>query len=147
MPLPKMTYDRVTALLDRLELEYEIDPNDGEVGIAFLNMIVWVNVDDHVTRTSGVWRGSSQDPQDVARFLEFVNESNSQRSLPKAFVRGEGSEENPFGIGLENSVPAAEGLSDEQFEYYFDATMGTFFAVAEDLEKQFPHLVTWSEEE
>lgn len=147
MPLPKMTYDRVTALLDRLELEYEVDPNDGEIGLGFENMVVWVNVDDHVTRMSGVWRYATRVPEDAARLLEFVNNSNSSRSIPKIFVRGDGSEENPFGIGLENSVPAAEGLSDEQFEYYFDATMGTFIGVIEELEEQFPDMVTKSEEE
>lgn len=147
MPLPKMTYDRVTAVLDRMELKYEVDPNDGEIGLGFDNMFVWINVSDHVLRMTCVWRCMSQDPQDAINLLEFVNDSNSSRSLPKAYVRGDGSEEDPFGIGMENSAPVAEGFTDEQFDYYLDASMGTFIGVIEDLEKQFPHLVTWMDEE
>ncbi|WP_165867018.1 YbjN domain-containing protein [Schaalia canis] len=146
MALPTVTYDRMRALLDEEELNYGVQES-GELTFGFTPLMVWINIDDRTLRTTGVWRGSSTTEEDGATIRAFCHKVNSSQNFPKSYPQGDGSEDAPYIFVMEHSVPLTQGLNDEQLKDYFNATMGMFFGTIEDLEKELPHLVTWSEEE
>ncbi|WP_175954144.1 YbjN domain-containing protein [Schaalia sp. Marseille-Q2122] len=147
MPLPSMTYDRVKALLDREGLTYDVDASDGDITFGFINMMVWINLDERTLRSTGAWRGRSTDPRDAEKMIAIAHGINSTQNFPKVYVQGDGSDNEPFSMLMEHSYPVTLGMSDEQLEEYFNASMGMFFSVADACAQELPHLVTWSEEE
>lgn len=146
MALPTVTYDRMKAVLEEEELNYGVQ-DSGELAFGFDALMVWINVDDRTLRTTGAWRGSSTNDEDGATIRAFCHQVNSSQNFPKAYPQGDGTEDTPYIFVMEHSVPLTQGLTDEQLRAYFSATMGMFFGTIEDLEKELPHLVTWSEEE
>ena len=146
MPLPSVTYDRMRAVLEEEELNYDVQ-DSGELVCGFEQLIVWMNIDERTLRTTGAWRGSSTSDEDGAAIRAFCHQVNSNQNFPKTYPQGDGTEDTPYIFIMEHSVPCTQGLSDEQLRDYFRTTMGMFFSTIEDVEKELPHLVTWSEEE
>lgn len=146
MALPTVTYDRMRVVLEEEELNYSVQ-DSGELAFAFPSLMVWIAIDDRTLRATGVWRGSSTDDEDGAGIRDFCHRVNSNQNFPKTYPQGDGAEDTPYIFVMEHSVPLTQGLSEGQLREYFNSSMGMFFGTIKDLEKELPHLVTWSEEE
>ena len=57
MSFPKITMDRLESIVKEEDLVYDIDLNDGELGLGFPDMAVWFNISEDVLRTYAYWRG------------------------------------------------------------------------------------------
>lgn len=146
MSLPQVSYDRIKAVLDDEELNYQMDENDGEVGVAFEDLIVWINCGENVLRFYAFWRAQIEDQSVMDSLAQLAHSCNSEMPIPKVVVLGEGTTESSGKLSMEYSVPISSGLTDEQLASHFVTAMRSFYHVSEKAEKEFPQLVTWEKE-
>lgn len=147
MPLPQVSYERIKAMLDSEELKYKTDENDGELGVAFENLIVWIGCDEQVLRFYAFWRAQAEDEANFNGFMELAYSCNSELLVPKVIVMGEGTAEAPAKLSMEYYIPISSGLTDKQLNTHFVTAMRAFTSVAEKAEEEFPQLITWKQEE
>lgn len=144
--LPAVTYERLKQAIETAELNYDVDPEDGEIRVGFENCIFFLNLNDFTWRTSMLWRGGATDKETYDALVAWVHASNSQRSFPKVYIVGQGTEEDPGRIAAETNCVIKAGLTDEQLNGNFNNAMGSLFSMLGDLEAEFDQLVNWSEE-
>lgn len=147
MPLPQVSYDRIKAVLDAENLNYEMDENDGEIGVSFEDLIVWINCGEKVVRFYAFWRAQIENQQTFEALAQLAHGCNSEMAIPKVVVVGEGTPEAPAKLSMEYSVPTTSGLSDKQLSSHFITAMRSFYQVTGKAEEEFPQLVTWEKEE
>lgn len=141
----EVTLERVQGLLNEEGLPWRNAGNSG-MYFSFLNMTVVLRLSERIFTISAHWRGTSTDPADVMRMIEFATDFNYQRSLPKVYVHGDGSSDAPLNLVMEYGFPTKHGLSDAQLSETFGAVMGAVMSGMSEVETTFPELVIWNEE-
>lgn len=147
MSLPQVSYDRIKAMLDEEKLNYEMDKNDGEIGIAFEDLVVWINCTEKVLRFYAFWRAQTEEQKVRNELAELAHSCNSEMSVPKVVLFGEGNTQTPAKLSMEYSVPISTGLTDSQLASHFVVAMRSFYRVIGKAEEKFPELITWEKEE
>lgn len=142
----EVTLERVQGLLDEEGLPWR-GAGDSGVYFSFPNMTVVLRLSERILTISAHWRGTSTNPADVMRLVEFATDFNYKRSIPKVFIHGDASPEAPLNLVMEYGFPTTQGLSDKQLSESFLALMGAFLSGMSQVEEAFPELVTWNEED
>lgn len=153
--LPQVTYDRIKAVIEADELKYVVDENDGEIGIGFDNLLVWIKLDEHVLRLYAIWRGDLVGAEAIEKAKHFCNRINRDLILPKTVVFSGESTNTETSEGavptakfmFEASLPIEKGLTDEQISAQYGIGMRSIMNTVEKVEEEYASLITWSEEE
>lgn len=145
MPFPRITVDRLERIIKQEELVYEVDPNDGEVGLGFQDIAVWFNITEDLVRAYAFWRGELSTAEDVQNAFFVANTLNGKLITPKVLVHSDEEQQHAKFI-FEHTVLNQPGFSDEQLLAYFRTELSTFTRAAEECAQAFPNLVTWSTE-
>lgn len=140
-----VTLERLQRLLESEDLAWQRAGDNG-VYVSFTNMTVLLHLSEWTFTIRAYWRGTSTAPTDTTRLIEFANDFNYNRSIPKLFIHGDASEESPLGLVMEYGFPSKYGLSETQLRDTFLTLMGTFMSGMTTVEGRFPELVTWNEE-
>ncbi|MBV7363272.1 YbjN domain-containing protein [Actinomycetaceae bacterium TAE3-ERU4] len=147
MVLPLVTEERVIKELEREGLKYFKDDSDGEIGIGFEDIIIWVNLSEKVMRLYGFWRGTLTTPEDFERAIYLVTDANSDLVAPKQILIRDEKNDQSGRIMLEISQLIAEGMTDAQLSAHIRRSFTLIFRATETLVKEFPHVIDWEMEE
>lgn len=141
----ELTIERLQCLLGAEDLAWQ-SAGDNGVYVAFTNMTVVLHLSEWTLNIGAYWRGTSTEPTDTMKLLEFANDFNYSRSIPKMFIHGDASDEAPLSLVVEYGFPTKYGLSDVQLRETFLTLMSTFITTMGAVEAACPELVTWNEE-
>ena len=138
--------DRLESIVKAEDLVYDIDPNDGELGLGFPDMAVWFNVSEDVLRTYAYWRGELTASEDIRKAYFVANDLNGKLLSPKILVN-RNEEGDRAKIIFEHSVLNHPGLTDEQLAAQVRMEIGSFVYASEQMKEIFPQVVDWEDEE
>ena len=146
MSFPKITMDRLESIVKEEDLVYDIDLNDGELGLGFPDMAVWFNISEDVLGTYAYWRGELTVAEDIRKAYFVANDLNSKLLSPKILVNSN-EDNNRAKIMFEHSVLNHPGMTDEQLLAQVRMEIGSFVYASEQMKEIFPHVVDWEEEQ
>ena len=136
MSFPKITMDRLESIVKEEDLVYDIDLNDGELGLGFPDMAVWFNISEDVLRTYAYWRGELTVAEDIRKAYFVAND-----------LVNSNEDSNRAKIIFEHSVLNHPGMTDEQLLAQVRMEIGSFVYASEQMKEIFPHVVDWEEEQ
>ena len=145
MGLPAVTLQRVENVLKKEELEYSVENH--EVLTGFVNAIFGYRIIEELELLyiSGIWRAETTDAALSQRLLQLVREKNADIYMPKLIASADDA--GVSRIAFEYSIPIGGGMTDEQLHEVIVALFATTLGVFNDIEGEFPQLVTWNTEE
>ena len=140
---PTVTITRVESWLKSEGVGYEV-ASDGNLLTGFDSCTVSiVDCDSNFLMVLGSWRGEFAAGTETA-LADYINEHNSSTYAPHAaFFTSDGV------ARLRGDMIAftTEGMSDAQLDGFLDSAFTTILSFYDAVEKDFPDLVTWSEED
>ena len=140
---PKVTIPRVESWLTSNELDYELD-SDSSILTGFGNCSInIIDFEHNLLVVFSTWRGEFAAGTETA-LADYINEHNSSTYAPHAaFFTSDGV------ARLRGDMIAftTEGMSDAQLDGFLDSAFTTILSFYDAVEKDFPDLVTWSEED
>ena len=140
---PTVTITRVESWLKSEGVGYEV-ASDGNLLTGFDSCTVSiVDCDSNFLMVLGSWRGEFAAGTETA-LADYINEHNSSTYAPHAaFFTSDGV------ARLRGDMVAftKEGMSDAQLDGFLDSAFTTILSFYDAVEKDFPDLVTWSEED
>ena len=140
---PTVTITRVESWLKSEGVGYEV-ASDGNLLTGFDSCTVSiVDCDSNFLMVLGSWRGEFAAGTEAA-LADYINEHNSSTYAPHAaFFTSDGV------ARLRGDMLAftKEGMSDAQLDGFLDSAFTTILSFYDAVEKDFPDLVTWSEED
>ncbi|OKL50344.1 YbjN domain-containing protein [Boudabousia marimammalium] len=147
MTLAPLTQERLTNFLTTSEeLRFAID-DDGEIGIPFDEVIVWITLKEQLMNLRGNIRGDAK-LEDLPRVVELVETCNRERTGPKAYwAVGEDEDGNQVVHLAAECTMALTEWTDEQLKNFFHVSMGQLISYAQHLTEELPYLVEKEEDQ
>ena len=131
--------DRLEEIFQRMEISYGSNENGELGGYWDDHLFVFSHLGDRgeLLQVRGYWRRGVPESE-RARLLDIVNEVNSERIFPKAYVYVDEGEAVVCG---ELTVVYEHGATDEQIELHIKAGVGTTLSFFDQLDEAFPEHV------
>lgn len=140
MTLAPFTQARLTNFLTTSEeLNFSID-DDGEIGIPFDDLIVWVALHKDLINIRCNIRNFAR-IEDLPKVKELCNTCNAERTGPKAYwsVVQDDSGSQVVSVIAESTTVMSE-WSDEQLKNFFHVSMGQLISYATHMVEELPYL-------
>lgn len=146
MALEDFTSKRLQSFLEHKGLHFEV-LEDGDILVGFENGLFFHSIrkQPRVWAIRSTWRGDIPE-SDIEQARHAVNTWNQDAPFPKLFLSKD-DDEDVWQINGEIHFVADEGLSDDQLAFNHSVALSTSFEMFEYFEQEFPHLVTWTEED
>ena len=140
---PKVTIPRVESWLTSNELDYELD-SDSSILTGFGNCSInIIDFEHNVLVVFSTWRGEFAAGTETA-LMDYTDKHNSTMYAPRVVV---GAYDDAVCLQADMVAFTGEGMSDAQLDGFLDSAFTTILSFYDAVEKDFPDLVTWSEED
>ncbi len=144
LDLPKLTFDRVKAVVESCDWKYEtVDEN-----VIFCiwdharHFFIVAGENSEILAARGIWNKQIVDAAKLPEVMEFINGWNSTRMFPKTYIDSSDTE-GEWVVCFEHVIDYEFGVLDKQIEMHLEIMLKTGHDLCAELDKLMPDAVSF----